>query len=108
MRKVPARFQEFAKKYPRVAAAYEALAGECRHSGPLSEREQALVKLGIASGSRMEGAVHSQVRKALDAGVTPDEIRQAIMLGLTSLGFPGMMAALTWAEDILKNEDGGK
>jgi len=56
----------------------------------------------------MEGAVHSQVRKALDAGVTPDEIRQAIMLGLTSLGFPGMMAALTWAEDILKNEDGGK
>ena len=108
MRKVPLRFQEFTMKYPRVAVAYEALAEECRHSGPLSERDQALVKLGIGAGSQLEGGVHSQVRKALDVGVTPDEIRQAIMLGLTSMGFPRMMAVLTWAEDILKNEDGGK
>jgi 4-carboxymuconolactone decarboxylase len=101
MRKVPVQFQQFTKKYPRIATAYESLAGECHNSGPLSERERLLVKLGIAAGSRMEGEVHSQVRKALDAGVKPDEVRHAIMLSLTSIGFPGMMAALTWAEDIL-------
>src|SRR5512146_1852653 len=104
MRKIPVKFQEFTKKYAQVANAYEGLAGECRHSGPLSERDQALVKLGIAAGSHMEGSVHSQVRKALDLGLQPDEIRHAILLGLTSVGFPKMMAALTWAEDVLKEE----
>jgi 4-carboxymuconolactone decarboxylase len=104
MRRVPARFQEFTKQYPQIAMAYEALAGECRHSGPLGEREQALVKIGIAVGARTEGAVHSQVRKALDTGLEPDEIRHAIVLAVTSIGFPKMMAALTWAEDILRAE----
>jgi len=104
MRKIPARFQEFAKKYPKVIASYEELAGECRGSGPLSERDQALVKLGIAAGSQAEGAVHSQVRKALDLGIQPDEIRHAILLALPSIGFPRMMASLTWAEDVLKQE----
>jgi 4-carboxymuconolactone decarboxylase len=104
MRKIPVRFQEFTKKYSQVATAYEGLAGECRHSGPLSERDQALVKLGIAAGSHTEGLVHSQVRKAMDLGVQPEEIRHAILLALTSIGFPKMMAALTWAEDILKEE----
>jgi 4-carboxymuconolactone decarboxylase len=101
MKKIPVRFQEFMKNHPKVANAYEGLAGECRKSGPLGEREQALVKLGIAAGSQLEGLVHSQVRKALDIGLKPEEIRHAIMLSLTSIGFPRMMSALTWAEDIL-------
>ena len=104
MRKIPVRFQEFTKKYPQVATAYEGLAGECRHSGPLSERDQALVKLGIAAGSHMEGSVRSQTRKALDLGIQPDEIRHAVILSLISIGFPRMMAALAWTEDILKEE----
>ena len=55
MRKVPLRFQEFNKENPRIAEAYENLAAACRKSGPLSEREQSLAKLGIAIGSGMEG-----------------------------------------------------
>jgi len=108
MRKVPLVFQEFNKKNPGIAEAYENLAEECRKSGSLSEREQSLAKLGIAIGSGMEGSVHSQVRKGLDAGLRPDEIRHAFRLALTAIGFPRMMAALTWAEDILNKEDGGK
>jgi len=104
MRKIPLRFHEFTKNYPQVATAYESLAGECRHSGPLSERDQALAKIGIAVGAQTEGMVHSQVRKGLDLGLQPDEIRHAILLSLPSIGFSRMMAALTWAEDILKEE----
>ncbi len=104
MRKAPIRFQEFTKKYPRIATAYENLAGECHKLGPLNERERCLVKLGVAAGSHMEGSVHSQVRKALDIGMQPDEVRHAILLSMTSIGFPRMMAALTWAEDVLKEE----
>jgi 4-carboxymuconolactone decarboxylase len=105
MQKVPERFQQFMKKHPHLAAAYERLSDECQKSGPLNERERALAKLGIAAGSHMEGSVHSQVRKALDAGLNPDEIRHAILLGLTAIGFPRMMAAMTWAEDILRKKD---
>jgi 4-carboxymuconolactone decarboxylase len=104
MRKIPVPFQEFLTKYPLVANAYENLAHECRGSGPLGEKEQTLVKLGIAAGSQLEGLVHSHVRKALDVGLQPAEIRHALLLSLTSIGFPRMMSALTWAEDILSGE----
>ena len=108
MRKVPERFQEFNKKYPQIAEAYEGLASKCHKSGPLSEKERCLVKLGIAIGSGMEGSVRSQVRKALDKGLNRDEIEHAFLLAITAIGFPSMMAALTWAEDILSKETGSK
>ena len=101
MRKVPEKFRIFCERHPGVAAAYENLAAECRKAGPLGERDQALARLGIAVGSQVEGSVRSQVRKALDAGLTPDEIRHAMMLSLTTIGYPRMMAALIWAEDLL-------
>jgi 4-carboxymuconolactone decarboxylase len=105
MQKVPKRFQEFMKEHPQISSFYEGLADECQKSGPLSRRECSLVKLGIAAASHMEGAVHSQVRKALDAGLKADEIRHAFLLSLTTIGFPRMMAALTWAEDILDKQN---
>ena len=103
MRKIPERFRIFCERHPGVAAAYENLAAECRAAGSLDEREQVLARLGIAVSAQVEGAVRSQVRKALDAGLTPDEIRHTMMLSLTTIGFPRMMAALTWAEDLLEN-----
>jgi 4-carboxymuconolactone decarboxylase len=108
MRKVPERFQAFSKHNPQISTAYENLSVACRQAGPLSERECAFVKIGVAAGSHMEGAVHSQVRKALDGGVTPNEIRHAIILSLPSIGFPRMMAALTWADDVLDKEKPSK
>ena len=105
MRDVPERFRIFCARHPGVAAAYEDLAAECRKVGPLDAREQALARLGVAIGSQVEGAVRSQARKALDTGLTPDEIRHAMMLSLSTIGFPRMMAAIAWTEDILENMD---
>lgn len=104
MRQAPKRFIEFGRKYPKVREAYENLSARCREAGPLNDRERALAKLGAAAGSGMEGSLHSQVRKALDIGLSPDEIRHALVATLTTIGFPKMMAALTWAEDILGGE----
>ena len=102
MREVPEKFRIFCERHPGVSAAYENLATECRKSGPLNVKEQALARLGIAVGAQVEGAVRSQARKALDAGLTPGEIRHAIMLSITTIGFPRMMAALSWVEDIME------
>jgi alkylhydroperoxidase/carboxymuconolactone decarboxylase family protein YurZ len=33
-----------------------------------------------------------------------EEVEHAFLLSITAIGFPAMMAALTWAEDILNDE----
>ena len=99
---LPTRFQQFGQKYPAIMKAYETLGEATQQAGPLDPKTRALVKLAIAVGGWREGAVHSHTRRALQAGCTPDEIRHVILLATTTLGFPSMMATLTWVEDILK------
>jgi AhpD family alkylhydroperoxidase len=63
-----------------------------------------LIKLAMAIGARLEGAVHSHTRRALEAGATAEEIYHVVLLGLTTLGFPHTIAAMTWVEDDLKDD----
>ena len=99
--KPPKRFQAFVKEHPEIADAYDALGKAVHEAGPLNDKTRALVKLGISTGARLEGAVHSHVRKALAAGATPREIRHAVLLALPTIGLPSMMAALSWIDDVL-------
>ena len=98
----PESYQEIRTRYPEVAQAYDALGEAAHRAGPLTERERRLVKLALAIGSGLEGAVHSHTRKALEAGLSPEEIRQVSVLAVTTLGFPAMVRALTWIDDVLE------
>ena len=102
--KLPGRFVKFQRDFPEVYQAYDALGAATASAGPLDGKVRALVKLGIAVGGQMEGAVHSHTRRAIEAGCTPEEIRHVVLLGTTTLGFPSMMKTLSWVEDIV----GGK
>jgi len=104
MGKIPGWYKDQEKRHPAVFKSYENLGDALRKAGPLDAKTQALVKLGIAVGGRLEGAVHSHVRRSLEAGATIDECRHAILLATTTIGFPAMMAALSWAEDVSKEE----
>jgi alkylhydroperoxidase/carboxymuconolactone decarboxylase family protein YurZ len=106
--KVPGWYQAQRKRYPEVIEAYETLGEACRRAGPLDPRTAALVKLAIAVGSRLEGAVHSHVRRSLEAGATPDECRHVVLLATTTIGFPAMMASLSWVEDVVKKRGARK
>ena len=101
---IPTRFKEFGQKYPQIMEAYEALGRATQQAGPLDARTRALVKLGIAVGSWREGAVHGHTRRALEAGCTAQDIRHVVLLACTTLGFPSMMAAMTWVQDILSRK----
>ena len=103
MPKIPGWYQEQRKRFPEVFQAYESLGDACRKAGPLEEKTAALVKLAIAVGSRLEGAVHSHVRRSVEAGATLDECRHVVLLATTTIGFPAMMAALSWVEDVAKD-----
>ncbi len=98
---LPAAYRSFANAHPRVMEAYEQLGEACGASGPLDRKTTELVKLGLAVGARLEGAVHAHARRALGAGASPDEIRHAVRLAVTTVGFPTMMAALSWVDDVL-------
>lgn len=99
--RLPARYVQFQKRFPRVFEAYDALGAATAESGPLDGKSRALVKLGLAVGGQMEGAVHSHTRRALEAGCSKEEIRHVVLLATTTLGFPSMIKALSWVDDVL-------
>jgi len=61
-----------------------------------------LIKLAISSGARLEGAVKSHTRKALDAGCTLEEVKQTVLIGLPTVGFPLTVAVLSWVEEVIE------
>jgi 4-carboxymuconolactone decarboxylase len=99
--KLPGRYLQFQKRFPEVFRAYDALGAASAEAGPLDGKERALVKLAIAVGGQMEGAVHSHTRRAVEAGCSPAEIRHVALLAITTIGFPSMMKTLSWVEDII-------
>lgn len=100
--KLPQRFQKFQKQYPSVAQAYEDLGTEVHQAGPLDEKTRALLKVAISIGARLEGAVHSHIRKALAIGVSAEELRHVAVLSLPTIGLPSMMAGLSWIDDVIQ------
>jgi|SRR5579862_7829381 len=101
MSKLPKRFTAFMEKYPKIGKAYSELGDAVADAGPLDPKTRALVKLGLAIGAGLEGGTHSQARKALDAGATPEELRHAALQALTTIGFPSMMKGLALVEDVI-------
>ncbi len=101
-RKVPRNYLKLKGREVAFMEAVEALGAAAKQAGPLDEKTAQLIQIGAAAGIRSEGSVHSHVRRALDAGATPAEIRHALILLVSTIGFPTVAAALSWADDILK------
>jgi len=101
--KPPKMYEAFNKRYPKLKEAY-ALIDEAGKEGPLEERTVRLIKLGIAMGALREGAVHSNVRKALALGITKDEIEQIVSLVARTLGLPSTVAIYSWVQDVFAKE----
>jgi len=94
--------KQFQRAYPRIWRAFQKLGDECHSAGPLDAHARRLIKVGIAAGAGSEGAMHSAVRNALAEGVSADEVRHAVLLSITTIGFPNGQAALSWAEDVMR------
>ena len=96
----PKNYQSIAKRYPDFLAAVDALGQAAADAGPLPEKVRHLVQIGAAAAIRSEGAVHSHTRRALAAGATAEEIQHAVIAATSTIGFPNVMAALTWINDV--------
>ena len=97
---LPSVASKVAREYPAIWQAYSALGKACTEVGPIERRTLRLVKLALAIGASSEGAVHSHTRRAMDEGISNDELKQVALLAIATLGFPQAIKGLTWIEDI--------
>ncbi|MFP4212697.1 MAG: carboxymuconolactone decarboxylase family protein [Desulfohalobiaceae bacterium] len=102
MQKPPQHFQNLQKNYQPVLDALSRVGQAVREAGPIQEKDSQLIQLAASAAIRSEGAVHSHTRRALEAGASPEEIRQALLLLISTIGYPTVAAALSWAEDVLQ------
>ena len=106
MAELPSHYQSEKHQQREFIAAVETLGKTLKEQGPVAAKSAHLLQLAASIAIHSEGGVHSHVRQAMDNGATREEIRHAIILLTSTLGFPTVSAALSWAEDILgDNED---
>jgi alkylhydroperoxidase/carboxymuconolactone decarboxylase family protein YurZ len=104
MSETPKHYQRMRQRYPEVLDAVGHLGRTVRESGPLGEKEIQLVQLAAAAAVKSEGGVHSHARRALEAGATSEEVRHALLVLISTLGYPNVAAAISWAEDVTEGE----
>jgi 4-carboxymuconolactone decarboxylase len=102
MTPLPRNYDWLVTKFKKFMQNHQELGKTLREAGPIKEKDANLIQLGAASAIKAEGAVHSHVRRALAAGATPEEIYHAIILLTSTIGFPAVAAALSWAREIVE------
>ena len=101
MAEYPKNYSWIETRFGKAMKAHQRLGEELLAAGPLKKRQAHLIQLAAAAAARSEGAVHSHVRRALAAGVKPEEIYHALVLLVSTIGFPAVSAALSWARDVI-------
>lgn len=89
------------QKFSMIMEKHQDLGKALREAGPIDEKNSQLIQLAAAAATKAEGAVHSHVKRALKAGAAPEEIYHAIVLLTSTIGFPTVAAALSWAREII-------
>ena len=96
-------FTEFKDDYPKVYADHEALGKEIHEmSGPIPEKLRWLIKIAISGACHRLVALETHIMKAREAGVTEAEIRHALLMLITTTGFPSFMEAYTVYKKMVK------
>ncbi len=104
MAKLPKHYVTLKRRFGKFFASVESLGDTIRKTGPIDEKTSQLIQLAAATAIRSEGSVHSHARRALKAGAKPDEIYHAIILLTSTIGFPTVAAALSWADDVIRKK----
>jgi AhpD family alkylhydroperoxidase len=101
MSQLPKNYMKFQEDHQEIYEAYEQLGEAAACCGPLNRNTRELVKLGMAAAIGSQGSVQSHTHRALNSGISRVEIEHAIVLGVTTMGFPKTMAALSWAREAM-------
>jgi alkylhydroperoxidase/carboxymuconolactone decarboxylase family protein YurZ len=91
------------RQYPKVWDGFQAARTAIREAGPLDVKTQELINTAVYATVGAEGGTRTHSGRAYQAGATPAEIRQAILLCLgVGLGFSPVYRALDWVREELE------
>tara|TARA_R110002095_G_C4078407_1_gene221149 strand:- start:1 stop:321 length:321 start_codon:yes stop_codon:yes gene_type:complete len=99
---LPKNFTQMRQQHPKLAEAIDTLGQAVKQEGPIDSKTAQLIQLAAAASIRSEGAVHSHAKQARNAGASQEEIHHAVILLTSTIGFPSVMAALSWVDDTLE------
>jgi len=92
------------ERHGDLMEAVEALGTAARKAGPLDEKTIHLIQLAAAAAIGSHGSTHSHATRALEAGATPEEVRHAVLVLTSTVGFPTVAAGLAWVDDVIAKE----
>ena len=100
-REIPEHFLSITERFPEIANALDNLKGALRRAGPLDAKTTHLIQVAAAAGIQSQGALHSHVRQAMEAGASREEVYHSVLLLIGTIGFPRVAAAISWIDDIV-------
>lgn len=96
----PKQYNSIRERFKEYVDALEEL-GKATKEGPIDEKTIQLIQLAASASIRSEGSVHSHTRRAIEAGANEAEIYYALISITSTVGFPNVAAAISWADDII-------
>jgi len=99
---MPKHYLSIKERFKEYGKAIDELGKAVRHAGPIEEKTSHLIQMAAAAAIRSEGGVHSQARRAMEAGASREEVYHALILLTSTIGFPNVAAAISWVDSILK------
>src|SRR3989304_7219892 len=103
-KQLPGQYVSIQRRFKKYLDAFDNLGKAARESGPIDAKISHLIQLAASAAIRSEGSVHSHARRALEAGAKPEEIYHALIMLTSTIGFPTVSAALSWADDIIRKK----
>ena len=101
----PELYLKLKERHSDLIDAVETLTKAARAAGPLDDKIGHLIQLGAAAAIHSKGSVCSHAARALNAGASHEEIRHAIIVLTSTIGFPTVAAALSWVDEMFEKTD---
>lgn len=97
---LPEIFKTFVERHKDVSEALRNVGELCSQTGPIDAKTLHLIQMGISLGIGSKGGVRSHARRAMESGASREEITQVVLASTTVIGFPAMIAAYGWIEEL--------
>lgn len=96
---LPDAYESFRERFGAHIDMLDTVGEMVSQSVGMDQKTKHLVKLGIAAGAGLTGAVKAHSRQALKAGASPEQVEGVALLCLTTIGLPRSVAVLQWIRE---------
>jgi 4-carboxymuconolactone decarboxylase len=101
MEDLPSIYQKTKNQFPGFIEAYKSLKAAAEDAGPIEKPMIHVILMAASAAMHSESEVYYHAGKALEEGVSIEEIRHATLLLATTIGFPAAMTTMKWINEMV-------